>query len=61
MATQRDKLAQHYELSASIVTALQEGSYNTPAQIRTASDDDLLAVLTAGQLATLKASAVYRE
>lgn len=54
------KLEAHYGLSSRIVELLQAGGFGTPKLIRAASDDDLLEVLTAGQLATLKASTVYR-
>ncbi len=59
MASNR-KLVTHYGLSVRIVALLHEGGFHTPAQIRVASDDDLLTVLTAEQLATLKASKIYR-
>ena len=56
-----NKLEQHYGLSESMAASLMAGGFNTPRSIRAASDDDLLGVLTAGQLVTLKASTVYRQ
>ncbi len=55
-----NKLVQHYGLSALISEQLIAGGFHTPALIRAASDEQLLGVLRAEQLETLKASKVYR-
>ena len=55
-----NKLVQHYGLSSLISELLIAGGFATPKLIRAASDEQLLGVLRAGQLATLKASRVYR-